>query len=71
MSTHLAASLGPQDARELCERGASVIFTGLPHGVEVGIDYASFVVSDKFRGFKMVPPGVHMVFSACVWRWSL
>jgi hypothetical protein len=31
----------------------------LPNGIEVGIDYRTFIATDKFLGFKMIAPGLH------------
>lgn len=58
-------SLSPSQARQLTERGGALILLGVPKGLEVGIDYKSWTVTDSFLGFKMIPPGVHLVFFAC------
>lgn len=56
---------GPQADPELAKRlffeGAAVVVLGVPEGTEFGIDYNSWIVGPRFRGVKMVPPGVHFV----------
>lgn len=56
---------GPQADPELAKRlffeGAAVVVLGVPEGTEFGIDYNSWTVGPRFRGVKMVPPGVHFV----------
>lgn len=31
----------------------------MPKGIEVGIDYRTFIATEKFLGFKMISPGLH------------
>lgn len=61
-----ALNLSQEQAWELTERGGAVLFHGVPRGLEVGIDYKSWTVTERFLGFKMVPPGMHIVFYAYV-----
>ncbi|XP_015736759.1 protein AAR2 homolog isoform X1 [Coturnix japonica] len=51
----------PELAKRLFFEGAAVIVLGVPEGTEFGIDYSSWTVGPRFRGVKMVPPGVHFV----------
>jgi A1 cistron-splicing factor AAR2 len=51
-----------QKALELTRLGAYLLFLDMPEGCQVGIDYRSYVVGPKFKGIKMIPPGVHYLF---------
>ncbi|XP_054255042.1 protein AAR2 homolog, partial [Indicator indicator] len=53
--------LEPELARQLFFEGAAVVMLGVPEGTEFGIDYSSWVVGPRFRGVKMIPPGVHFL----------
>ncbi|XP_061865371.1 protein AAR2 homolog [Colius striatus] len=53
--------LQPELARQLFFEGAAVLALGVPEGTEFGIDCSSWAVGPKFRGVKMVPPGLHFV----------
>jgi len=55
-------SLSPQSLVSLVQRSASILFLGVPKGVHIGVDYWNFVVGEKFKGIKFVPPGVHYVW---------
>ncbi|XP_070600925.1 protein AAR2 homolog [Erythrolamprus reginae] len=46
-------------AKQLFFEGATVIILKMPEGTEFGIDYNSWQVGPKFRGVKMIPPGIH------------
>lgn len=46
--------------------GATLVIENLPPGSEFGIDLNVFTVGEKFKGIKMIPPGVHFIyFSSC------
>ncbi|KAL0271101.1 UNVERIFIED_CONTAM: hypothetical protein PYX00_008307 [Menopon gallinae] len=52
-------------ARRLLVEGAICICLEVPVGTEVGIDLKSWTTAEKFRGIKMIPPGIHFIhFSA-------
>lgn len=51
----------PELARQLFFEGAAVVVLGVPEGTEFGIDYSAWAVGPRFRGVKMVPPGLHFV----------
>ncbi|XP_065502016.1 protein AAR2 homolog [Caloenas nicobarica] len=53
--------LEPELARQLFFEGAAVVVLGVPEGSEFGIDYSSWAVGPRFRGVKMIPPGVHFL----------
>ena len=38
----------------------------VPPGISFGIDYMTWTVGDRFRGVKMVPPGVHFIYTRSV-----
>ena len=43
-----------------------LIVLDMPVGTEFGIDYNSWNVGPKFKGVKMIPPGVHFVYYSAV-----
>ncbi|KAK0404872.1 hypothetical protein QR680_017674 [Steinernema hermaphroditum] len=49
-------------SRRLYINGGFLIIQGLPRNAEVGIDYKSFNIGEKFMGMKMVPNGLHYAF---------
>lgn len=51
----------PELARQLFFEGAAVVVLDVPEGTEFGIDYSAWAVGPRFRGVKMVPPGLHFV----------
>lgn len=53
--------LDPELAKRLFFEGATVVVLGVPEGTEFGIDYNSWAVGPRFRGVKMIPPGVHFL----------
>ncbi|XP_062498017.1 protein AAR2 homolog [Pezoporus occidentalis] len=53
--------LEPDLARQLFLEGAAVVVLGVPAGTEFGIDYSTWSVGPRFRGVKMIPPGVHFL----------
>lgn len=55
----------PQElARKLLAEGAFLIITDVPSETEIGMDLSAQKVGALFRGFKMIPPGPHFVYSA-------
>uniref|UniRef100_A0A6B2EBW6 Protein AAR2 homolog n=1 Tax=Phlebotomus kandelakii TaxID=1109342 RepID=A0A6B2EBW6_9DIPT len=48
------------------QHGAFLIIAGVPPKTEFGIDCCKFVIAEKFRGVKMIPPGPHFVYCASV-----
>lgn len=51
-----------ETAKVLFKEGAVFILQDLPEGSEFGIDYNAWTVGPKFRGVKMIPPGIHFVY---------
>lgn len=56
-----APRLEPELARQLFFEGAAVVVLGVPEGTEFGIDYSTWAVGPRFRGVKMIPPGLHFL----------
>ncbi|XP_030625558.1 protein AAR2 homolog [Chanos chanos] len=56
-----AADMDPEVARGLFEEGATLVLLGVPEGTELGVDYKSWRVGPRFRGVKMIPPGLHFL----------
>lgn len=43
---------------------AYLIVTGAPDTTEFGIDLMAISVTQEFRGFKLIPPGSHFIYSS-------
>ncbi|CAL8251479.1 unnamed protein product [Arctogadus glacialis] len=56
-----SVDMDPDVARRLFEEGATLVLLGVPQGTELGIDYKSWKVGPRFRGVKMIPPGLHFL----------
>ncbi|XP_010874124.1 protein AAR2 homolog isoform X2 [Esox lucius] len=56
-----SVDMDPEVARGLFEEGATLVLLGVPAGTELGIDYKSWQVGPRFRGVKMIPPGLHFL----------
>lgn len=64
MSSRSSSNVGDMDpdvARRLFEEGATLVLLGVPQGTELGIDCKSWQVGPRFRGVKMIPPGLHFL----------
>lgn len=53
--------MDPDVARRLFEEGAFLVLLGVPQGTELGIDCKSWQVGPRFKGVKMIPPGLHFL----------
>ncbi|KAK9879072.1 hypothetical protein WA026_003886 [Henosepilachna vigintioctopunctata] len=53
-------------AKKLFEECAFFIVLGVPVGTEFGIDLKSWNTDKKFKGMKMIPPGLHYIFYSAV-----
>lgn len=51
-----------ETASRLFHEGGFLILLEVPRGTEIGIDYNSWNVGPKFKGIKMIPPGLHMIY---------
>nr|CAH0113748.1 unnamed protein product [Daphnia galeata] len=49
-------------ANKLFEEGAFLFLLDVPIGTEVGIDFNSWKTGEKFKGIKMIPPGIHFIY---------
>ena len=58
--------MDPETAKRLFFEGATLILLDVPQGTEFGIDYTSWNVGPRFKGVKMVPPGLHFLFYSAV-----
>ncbi|CAH0558993.1 unnamed protein product [Brassicogethes aeneus] len=54
--------MNQETAKKLVQEGGLFIFLNVPEGTEFGIDMKSWNTGEKFRGVKMIPPGVHYIF---------
>ncbi|EDV29117.1 Protein AAR2-like protein [Trichoplax sp. H2] len=55
--------MDPDKAKSLFEEGAVIIVEDMPVGNEFGIDYNWWNTGQKFQGLKMIPAGLHFIFS--------
>ncbi|XP_014252497.1 protein AAR2 homolog [Cimex lectularius] len=53
--------ISPEVARRLLVEGATLFFLNVPEGTQFGIDMKMWDTGEKFKGVKMIPPGVHMI----------
>lgn len=53
-------------ARHLLAEGATFLLLDLPEGNEFGVDMKSWNTGDKFKGLKMIPPGLHFIHYSSV-----
>ncbi|XP_066526443.1 protein AAR2 homolog [Hoplias malabaricus] len=58
--------MDPEVALGLFEEGATLVLLGVPEGTELGLDYKSWGVGPRFRGVKMIPPGIHFLHYSSV-----
>jgi len=59
--------LPPETSLRLFEEGGTLVFLDVPVGTEVGIDMESWNTGEKFRGIKMIPPGLHFIHFRYEW----
>uniref|UniRef100_A0A3P8SG91 Protein AAR2 homolog n=1 Tax=Amphiprion percula TaxID=161767 RepID=A0A3P8SG91_AMPPE len=65
-SSSSSVDMDPDVARRLFEEGATLVLLGVPQGTEFGIDCKSWQVGPRFRGVKMIPPGLHFIHYSSV-----
>ena len=53
--------LSNDEALRALQQGATILALDVPEGTEFGVDLRTYSVGAKFRGMKMVPPGLHLV----------
>ena len=59
---HQPSEMDQEKARILFDQGAMFLLLNFPEGSEFGIDNYSWTVGPKFRGIKMIPPGIHFIY---------
>jgi A1 cistron-splicing factor AAR2 len=47
---------------EEVQRLATILCLDVPQGTEFGVDFHQWNVGPKFKGVKMIPPGIHFVY---------
>ncbi|XP_042882047.1 protein AAR2 homolog [Penaeus japonicus] len=57
-----------ETARRMFEEGGTLVLLGMPYGTEFGIDMNSWNIAEKFKGVKMIPPGLHFIYYSAVNR---
>ena len=57
-------TLDNDEAMQLFSETGNYLVLDVPPGTEFGIDLRSWIVGERFSGFKFVPPGIHYVY----WR---
>ncbi|KAF2351798.1 A1 cistron-splicing factor AAR2 [Trinorchestia longiramus] len=53
-------------AQHLFHEGAAVVLLNVPVLTQIGIDMHSWSVGPKFKGIKMIPPGLHYIYYSAV-----
>lgn len=53
-----------EEVQRLQEQGCTILCLDCPEGTLFGIDYSAWSVGPRFMGVKLVPPGLHYVYSA-------
>lgn len=51
------------EAQRRLREGALILVRDMPVGTEFGLDYKSWRTGARFRGVKMVPPGLHFIYA--------
>ena len=57
-------------AKTLFKEGAFLLLLDVPEGTEFGIDWNSWTTGSKFKGVKMIPPGIHFAFYSAVSKYD-
>ena len=52
----------------LFESGSILLFLDAPPDLEFGIDYTSWQTGPRFRGVKLIPPGLHFIYYRLISR---
>ncbi|KFM68531.1 hypothetical protein X975_14088, partial [Stegodyphus mimosarum] len=58
--------MSPERARKLFHSGGVLLILNLPVGSVFGIDMKVYQVGEKFKGLKMIPPGLHFIYYSAV-----
>lgn len=62
MSSISSPKISQEFAQKLFEEGAALILLNVPPGTEIGIDLHSWNVGPRFKGIKLIPPGLHFIY---------
>lgn len=54
--------MNQEDARRLLLEGGTLLVLDVPEGTNFGIDLKSWETGERFKGVKMIPPGLHFVY---------
>ncbi len=65
-SSSESIEMSPELSLRLFKEGATFVLLNVPIGTEVGIDMTSWNTGEKFRGIKMIPPGLHFIYFSAV-----
>ena len=57
--------MDPELARRLFAEGGVLVLLDVPERTEFGIDFNCWSVGPRFKGIKMIPPGLHLVYYWC------
>ncbi|KAI8063297.1 A1 cistron-splicing factor [Gongronella butleri] len=49
-------------ANQLFEVGGKLLFLNAPSNLEFGIDYNAWTIGPRFKGVKLIPPGLHFIY---------
>jgi A1 cistron-splicing factor AAR2 len=55
-------AIDQDQANALYEQGAILLLLDTPANTEFGIDCHVWRVGDRFKGIKLIPPGVHCFY---------
>lgn len=47
---------------QMLEHGGTLIILDMPEKTEFGMDLETWNVGCKFKGIKMIPPGLHFIY---------
>ncbi|XP_059096369.1 uncharacterized protein LOC131890931 isoform X2 [Tigriopus californicus] len=59
-------SMDPEVARRLFHEGGTLLWLDMPVGAEFGCDMTTWNTAQKFKGVKMIPPGMHYFYWSSV-----
>lgn len=54
--------LDPSLTKRLFETGGILLVLDVPENLEFGLDYQSWHIGPRFKGMKLIPPGIHFCF---------
>ena len=54
--------MSQDSAKRLFAEGGFLVLLDVPKGTEIGIDYQCWSVGPRFKGIKMIPPGLHFIY---------